>query len=193
MTQSRRPHQSVGAVKVVAIAAACGLTVAACGSSTAKTSSAASNATPKTTALDPTAAAALPASIRSSGVLVDGVNAEFAPFEYKTSGGQIVGLDIDLATQVAKVLGLRLEIKNAGFPSLIPGIQSGRYQTSASALTDNQTREAIVSFVDYAKDGTSLMVAKGNPKHLSISTLCGQSVAVNAGSSQAEGRRAPAR
>jgi polar amino acid transport system substrate-binding protein len=143
-----------------------------------------SHAPSSTQALDPKAAALLPASIKSAGAISDGVNAAFAPFTYFSASHKIVGLDIDLANALAEALGVRLNVENTGFPNLVPGVQSGRYNMSESALSDTKTREAQVSFVDYGSDGTSLIVPSGNPHHLTLSTLCGVEIAVTTASIQ---------
>ncbi|MGN6549930.1 MAG: ABC transporter substrate-binding protein, partial [Pararhizobium sp.] len=64
-------------------------------------------------------------------------------------------------------------------------LQSGRYDLGLSGISDNKTREKVVTFVDYFSAGTSLVVRAGNPKHLeSISDLCGNAVAIETGTSQ---------
>lgn len=183
MSESSWRHPA-GAVALVAVLSC--LVLSACGSSNHQSSSSNSSSTATTRALDPAAAALLPAPVKSSGVLTDGVNAAFAPFEDIAGNGKIVGLDIDLAQALARALGVKLQVENTGFPNLVPGVQSGRYDMSESGLTDDHVREAVVSFTDYGRDGTSLLVEKGNPANLTLSTLCGKSVAVVAASSQAQ-------
>jgi polar amino acid transport system substrate-binding protein len=178
--------------RIAAGTVVCSLSVVACGSSSAGSSSSSSTPASSTAgsagakALDPAAAALLPSSIKSSGVIRDGVNAAFAPFEDVSSSGKIVGLDIDLAQAIARALGVKLQIENTGFPNLVPGVQSGRYDMSESGLTDDRVREAAVGFTDYARDGTSLLVPKGNSNNLTLSTVCGKMIAVVAASSQAQ-------
>ena len=53
----------------------------------------------------------------TDGKLIMGTNAEFPPFEY-FEGEEVVGVDASLMKEVAKRLGLTLEIKNMEFDSL---------------------------------------------------------------------------
>jgi polar amino acid transport system substrate-binding protein len=53
-------------------------------------------------------------------------------------------------------------------------------------MYDNKARQASVDFVDYAKDGTAMLVLKGNPKGIkSFTDLAGQNVGVEKGTTQA--------
>jgi polar amino acid transport system substrate-binding protein len=56
-----------------------------------------------------------------------------------------------------------------------------------SAMTDNKTRQAKVDFVDYFTAGTGILVQKGNPKKInSLDDLCGKTVALEKGTTQAD-------
>src|SRR5665213_717148 len=82
----------------------------------------------------------VPSNIRTSGVLTDGINVGYPPFEYDSASNQIIGADIDMAGALAKELKLKLQLKNTGFTAIIPGIVSGRYDMGISAFTDTKTR-----------------------------------------------------
>lgn len=123
---------------------------------------------------------------KSGPALVDAVNVGYPPFEYFSAANKPIGFDVDLASSLAAALHRKFTLVNTSFTSLVPGIVSGKYDMAASALSDTPARERVVSFVDYYKDGTSLIVAKGNPHHLSLRSACGQRVAVVTASSQQE-------
>ena len=48
--------------------------------------------------------------IKKKGVLVVGTKADYRPFGYLDPSGKIVGLEPDLAADVAKRLGVKLEL-----------------------------------------------------------------------------------
>src|SRR4029450_12023886 len=50
------------------------------------------------------------ASVKQKGKLVVGVKADYKPFGYTDPSGKIVGLEIDLANDVAKRLGVQIEL-----------------------------------------------------------------------------------
>ncbi|WP_162487699.1 MULTISPECIES: ABC transporter substrate-binding protein [unclassified Rhodococcus (in: high G+C Gram-positive bacteria)] len=126
----------------------------------------------------------LPQSLRDRGYIVNGVNAAQPPFEFFDSADTLTGLDIDLANLIGAALDLEVRTENAGFASLLPGIQGGRYDLAISGFGDTLERQQIVDFVDYVELGTSLMVKAGNPTSLSMSDLCGKKVAVVVASTQ---------
>lgn len=165
-------------VVVVAIGAA-SLALSACGSSSTGSSSSASvsaSGSPSSSA-----AALVPAAVRDKGTLNVATEAQGPPFDSVDTSGQIVGADVDLMHAIADQLGLKLSYNNVGFDTIIPGMAGGRYDIGMSQFTDTKEREKVVDFVTYFKEGTSLMVAKGNPDNLSIDHLCGKTIAASKG------------
>ena len=59
------------------------------------------------------------------GVLTMGTNATFPPYEYK-DGDAVVGIDPDIAQALADKLGLKLEVIDMEFDSLVASVQSGK-------------------------------------------------------------------
>ena len=53
-------------------------------------------------------------------------------------------------------MGLKANVVNATFATIIPGLAAGRYDMGASSFTDTKVREKSVDFVDYANVGESL-------------------------------------
>lgn len=95
-----------------------------------------------------------------------------------------VGFDIDLVTAVTKQLGLKPNITVVQFPTIVPGLASGRFDLAISSLTITQERAKTLSMLAYMKIGTGLLVPAGNPKGIaSITDLCGKKVGVSKGSS----------
>lgn len=85
-------------------------------------------------------------------------NAEFPPYEYK-EGDKITGIDIDVAQAIADKLGMKLEVVDTKFDSIIPGVQSGKYDMGMAGLTVTPDREKSVAFSDgYAKGIQSIIV-----------------------------------
>ena len=98
------------------------------------------------------------------GVLTVCTNPPYEPFEYE-EGGEVVGLDIDIVTEIAEDLGAELEIKITPFE----GIQSGADVTSnncdivASGITITEAREKNMDFSDpYFDADQGLLVAAGS-------------------------------
>jgi polar amino acid transport system substrate-binding protein len=138
----------------------------------------------------PTASAAplaqlLPQAVRDKGTLVVGSDISYAPVEFKDDSGKAVGIDPDLAAALGKELGITLKFENATFDGLITSLTSKRIDLIMSAMSDNKKRQATIDFVDYFNAGTSILVAKGNPKGIkSLDDFCGQTIALQRGTTQ---------
>lgn len=178
-------HQRLVALLATSALAVGGLS--ACGSDDDDSSSSST-----TTAAATTAAAAptidVPADIKSKGKLVVAADASYAPNEFIGDDGKTVeGADVDLANAIGKALGLTVEVKNAGFDSIIPGLAAKKYDLGMSSFTDTKEREATVDFVTYFSAGTSFYTkASGGADITGLDDLCGKTVAVEKGTTQAD-------
>jgi len=135
-----------------------------------------------------TIAAEVPAKIKSKGTLTVATDATYAPNEFIASNGKTVtGWDVELGQALGKVMGLNWKFVNATFDTIIPGLQSGKYDVGMSSFTDTKEREKVVDFVTYFSAGTSFYVkAQGGPTINSLADLCGHSVGVERGTTQAD-------
>ncbi|MCM2389810.1 ABC transporter substrate-binding protein [Streptomyces albipurpureus] len=132
-----------------------------------------------------TAAELLPAQFKKSGTLRVATAVGYPPMEmYKPGTTELTGVDPDLAKAVADRLGLKLQLTNAAFDGLIPGLKSGRFDLVMSSMTDSAQRRQAVDFVDYFRTGGVVMTKSGNPEGIkTLADLCGKSVVLAKGSS----------
>jgi polar amino acid transport system substrate-binding protein len=162
------------AIPVIAVAAALALT-GCVNNDTPSTST----GSVKTGGKDAALAALLPAAIKKSGVIQVGVDATYAPNEYKDPSGNAIGWDIDLFNAVAKKLGVKAKYNIAGFDTIIPKINGGKYDAGVSSFTDNTDREKKVNFIDYYSAG--ILWASPVGKTVDPDNACGLKVAVETG------------
>lgn len=81
--------------------------------------------------------------IKSSGKIVVGMSADYPPMEFtKNVNGKnkFVGVDVELAKQIAKDLGVKLEIKNMDFDSLLVALETGKIDVIISGMTPTSER-----------------------------------------------------
>jgi polar amino acid transport system substrate-binding protein len=128
------------------------------------------------------AIALLPAKIKSAGEIQVGVDATYAPNEYKDSSGKPIGWDIDLFNAVSATLGVKAVYNVAGFDSILPNITGGKYDVGVSSFTDTVEREKQVSFVNYYSAGILWAAPAG--KTVDPSNACGLKVAVETGTTE---------
>ena len=184
----RTSLQAAVAALVLVLAA---FALAACGSSNEKSSTsssgtATSSAGAAPSGADAAVAAKVPSAIKSKGTLTVAADASYAPNEFIGSDGKTVeGMDADLAKALSSVMGLKANVKNATFDSIIPGLASGKYDLGMSSFTDTKEREKTVDFVTYLSAGTSFYVkSQGGPTINGLADLCGKTVAVEKGTTQ---------
>jgi len=106
------------------------------------------------------------AKIKAKGRLVVGVNADFAPFEFHAminGKDTVVGFDMDLAKEIAKDMGVELELKELSFDALLTTLQSGQIDVIISGMSATEERRKTVDFSDVYYRGTQvLLTTKGN-------------------------------
>lgn len=128
--------------------------------------------------------AKLPANIRKSNTLRIATSI-YAPVDYyKTDGKTLTGFDADIMRAVAAKLKVKIKWAVIDFSAIIPGITSGQYDF-ATDLNDTKQREQVVDFITEFKDGSSILVKKGNPERVrNLGDLCGKTVVMTQGSVQ---------
>lgn len=164
------------------------LVLAGCGSSGSGTTTATTTTTTTSSSLDATIAAQVPAAIKAKGKLVVATEAQYAPNEFIASDGHtIIGMDADMMKALGEVMGLKVEMVNANFEAIIPGLAAGRYDVGASSFTDTKEREKVVNFVDYFSAGISFYAkSSANPGVTELADLCGKTTAVEKGTVEQE-------
>jgi polar amino acid transport system substrate-binding protein len=172
------------ALGVIAIGAGCGGGGGG-GSTSGKTANL--TATPNINVpVDKEVAGELPSSVKSKGTLTVAADATYAPNEFIASNGStVIGMDADLAKALAQAMGLKADVKNVTFDSILPGLAANKYDLGMSSFTITKEREKTVDFVSYATAGTSFFVkAQGGPDVQSLADLCGHQVAAERGTTQ---------
>ena len=88
--------------------------------------------------------------------------AGFAPYEYYEDG-EIVGVDIDIAREIAKELGKELVIKDVSFDFVINEVKSGKADFAAAGISITPERKEEVDFtIEYTTSNQVVVVKKGS-------------------------------
>jgi polar amino acid transport system substrate-binding protein len=134
---------------------------------------------------DPAAVALLPESFKAKGQLTVAMDLSSPPMTFLAEDNSTpIGVNPDLARLVAKKLGLKLKFENTAFDTIIPGIDGGRYDFTATTMSATEQRLKVLDMINYLKGGSAVAVGKGNPQNLANDTLCGKNIAVTKGSTQ---------
>lgn len=165
---------------IITLIAVLAMTLASC--APAPTPTAAPAAAPKATeAAKAPAAASSPTidRIKKAGKLVVAADATFAPMEFKNEKGEIVGADIDIATEIAKDLGVKLEIANTNWDAIFASLKAGKTDMIISSVTITDERSKEMSFSKtYFAGGQVIMVKADNSTVKGPADLKGKVVSV---------------
>ena len=98
--------------------------------------------------------------IQKDGKLVMLTNAAFPPFEY-VDNNEFVGVDVDIANEIAKDLGVELEVVNMDFDGIIDAVKSGKGSFGAAGITIKPDRQEKVDFsIEYVTSSQYLIIQK---------------------------------
>ena len=84
------------------------------------------------------------ASVKQKGKIVVGVKADYKPFGYTDPSGKIVGLEIDLAQDVAKGLGVQLELVPVIAANRMEFLKQGRIDLMIATMAYKPDRAEVI-------------------------------------------------
>lgn len=113
-------------------------------------------------------AMAVPASadqldeIKKKGTLVVGVKTDYPPWGMRDSAGNIVGMEPDMAADVAKRLGVKLELVSVVSSNRMQFLQQGKIDLMIATMSDTAERRKVVGIVDpvYYASGVAILANK---------------------------------
>ncbi len=137
--------------------------------------------------VDSTAAAALPAKFKESGVINVAADIPNPPMEMLDENDNPTGLDYDLSQAMGAKLGVTFNFQQQAFDASIPSLQAGKNDIIFAGMNDTAERQKVLNFVDYFHAGFMILVNAGNPDGIkSLVDLCGKPVAVQKATIQGE-------
>lgn len=110
--------------------------------------------------------------------------AEFGnpPLGFHDENQVLLGLDIDIGTEIANRMGVKIEWKETAFSAIVPALLAKHCDAILSQLFDKPERREVVDFVNYMYSSQSLLVPTGNPKNVKgLDDLSGLKAAVGNG------------
>lgn len=117
--------------------------------------------------------------IKDKGVLIIGTEAVYPPMESLDKNNKIIGFDADVASELAKGIGVRLEMRDIPWTDLFKKLDAGEIDLVMSSVTITTERQKTMSFSrPYFSAGQSIVTKKDNVKINSLSDLKGKKIAV---------------
>ena len=97
----------------------------------------------------------------SKNQLVVATNAAFPPFEYKL-GNKFAGIDMEIAYEIATMLGKELVIDDMDFDAVVTSVGNGTCDIAMAGLTVNDTRKQSVDFTQKYYDASQMIIVKAD-------------------------------
>ena len=113
--------------------------------------------------------------------LTMGTNAAFPPYEFMDDAGNVVGIDAEIAAAVAEKLGMKLEIKDMAFDSLITAVSTGSVDIVLAGMTVTEERKESVNFSDSYATGVQVVIVTEDSTIATIEDLKGKKIGVQTG------------
>ncbi len=113
-------------------------------------------------------------------VALDGT---FAPHAMPTADGGVEGFNVDLANEIGKRLGVKMDITAAQWSGLLPAMNAGKYDFIVAPTTVTDERTKTLLFTEgYLNTDYQFVIKKGGEQITKLSDLKGKTIAVNKGS-----------
>jgi polar amino acid transport system substrate-binding protein len=100
--------------------------------------------------------------IKKKGTLVVGVKTDYPPWGTRDASGNIVGMEPDMAADVAKKLGVKLELVSVVSSNRMQFLQQGKIDLMIATMSDTPERRKAVGIIDpvYYASGVAIMANK---------------------------------
>ena len=126
------------------------------------------------------------ADVQKAGKLVIGTSPDFPPFESLATDGSVEGIEIEIMELICKELGVELEIKQMDFDSVLPGVQTGKFNVGVSGISVTPEREKNTLFsVPYCLAAQAIVVTSDSAI-TGKADLAGKTVSVQTGTTAEE-------
>jgi polar amino acid transport system substrate-binding protein len=104
--------------------------------------------------------------VMERGTLVVGVKADYKPWGFRNDSGELVGMEIDMAKDVAEAMGVTLQLEAVQSSNRMQFLEQGKIDMMIATMSDRADRREIVGIVgpNYYTSGTNVM----SPKALAI-------------------------
>ena len=103
--------------------------------------------------------------IKKRGTLIVGVKADYKPFGFREPSGGIIGLEPDLAADVAKKLGVKMELVPVVSANRMEFLNQGKIDLMIATMSDKPDRRKVVQVIEplYYSDAVNILLKKDAP------------------------------
>ncbi|UVE18226.1 transporter substrate-binding domain-containing protein [Pseudomonas sp. LS44] len=96
-----------------------------------------------------------------SGTLRVGMDPTYMPFEMTNKRGEIIGFEVDILKEMAKAMGVKLELVSTSYDGIIPALLTNKFDMIGSGMTVTQERNLRLNFPEpFIVVGQTLLIRK---------------------------------
>jgi len=122
--------------------------------------------------------------IKDKGYFIVGLDDAFPPMGFREEGtNNIIGFDIDLATEAAKRMGVEVKFQPVVWDTIIEELNSGKIDVIWNGLTITEERKEKIAFTKPYIEDKQIIVVQNGSAIKGKSDLAGKKVGLQAGSS----------
>ena len=103
--------------------------------------------------------------IKKRGTLIVGVKPDYKPFGFRDPSGALIGIEPDLAADVAKKLGVKLELVPVLSANRMEFLNQGKIDLMIATMSDKPERRKVVQVIEplYYSDSVNILLRKDAP------------------------------
>lgn len=95
--------------------------------------------------------------IEKKGTLTVGIST-FVPWAMRDKDGKLIGFEVDVATQLAKDMGVKVEFVPTDWGGIIPALLAGKFDVIIAGMSITPQRNLTVNFtIPYAQSGQQIV------------------------------------
>lgn len=161
--------------------------LAGCGSSAASSAAPAADSAAASATTDTAASADLLSQIRERGTITVAMEGTWAPWTYHDENDNLVGYDVEVATEIAKKLGVEPQFVEGEWDGLLAGLDAGRYDIMVNGVDITPERAEKYDFsTPYAFNRTAVITKADDDSINTLEDLKGKKTANTISSTYAE-------
>ncbi len=127
--------------------------------------------------------------IKESGKIVVGTASGYPPYEFidaSKADKTVIGIDMEIAQALADKLGVKLEVQDMNFQSLLSSLTSGKVDIAISGINPTDERRKTMDFSDnYLPTEQMVLIRKADAdKYKSLEDLYGKTIGVQKSTTQ---------
>ncbi|WP_235604649.1 transporter substrate-binding domain-containing protein [Sulfitobacter sp. EhC04] len=130
------------------------------------------------------------AEIKERGVLKIAMSGQYPPFNFVNEENKVVGFDPAIGTEIAKRMGLEVEIVTTAWDGIIGGLLANKYDAVVGSMTITEERDKVIDFVGPYYRTKRAIFTKSGSDLTDVSQLDDVKVGVTLGETHEEWARA---